>query len=632
MNNKYTLPQLFKQKYERYGKDKIALRKKNRGIWQSYSWSDYYHNVKYIALYLISSGLKPGDKVAILGENTPEVYYAEIATLAARGTAVGVFSDCTADEVKYFVNQADISFIFAHDQEQVDKILEIKSEIPQVIKTIYWDPKGLWSYEDPILISMEKALKTGKNYDKKNPQLFDKIVKDGQQEDIALLVFTSGTTGAPKAAMLDQKCLVNGSLSFTEVEQFKQEDSYLSFVPIAWIVEQLIGVVASILSGFVVNFPESAETVTENIREMGPGILFFSPRQWESINRMVQSKIIDTTWLKRKVYSLCLPIGHKMADLQLSQKKPGIKLKILNFLAQWLAFRRLKDNLGLSGVKVGYTAGSAISPDIIKFFQGIGVNIKQVYGSSEMGLVTAHRNQEIRPETSGLPLPGSKIKLSEDGEILIKSSGMFVGYYKNETAYKKKFLDNWFCSGDYGYIDEKGHLIVIDRMDDLRSLKGGKKFSPQYPEIRLRFSPYIKEVLVVGEKEREFAAGLINIDLDNVGRWAEARSIPYTTFADLSQKDKVIELIRTEIENVNKTLPQEARIKKFLNLPKEFDADEAELTRTRKLRRAFLEDRYRDNLIEALYNDKNEYELETAITYRDGRQSVVKKNIKISSL
>ena len=408
-------------------------------------------------------------------------------------------------------------------------------------------------------------------------------------------------------------------------------DNYLSFVPVAWITEQLIGVAGSIFSGFVVNFPESAETVNENIRELGARILFFSPRQWESINRMIQSKILATSWLKRKVHKFFIPIALKVSDTRLSRKRISAGLKVLHFLSQWLVLRNLRDNLGLSFLRVGYTAGSAISPDLLRFFQGIGVNIKQIYGSSEMGLVTAHRDGAIRPETSGKPLPGVKVRLSDQGEIMVWSLGMFTGYYKDDNAYREKFRDGWYCSGDYGYMDEEDHLIVIDRMDDLRSLGDGRKFSPQYPEVRLRFSPYIKEVLVVGDETHRDPCCLINIDLDNVGRWAEGNRIAYTTFADLSQKKEVIELIRGEIRNLNKTLPQEARLVRFINMVKEFDADEAELTRTRKLRRSFLEEKYRD-IIEGLYSGQEEVEVSTSIEYRDGRKGTLTRRIRICTL
>jgi long-chain acyl-CoA synthetase len=631
MTPSQTLPHLFLRKCAEHGDTQIAMREKDRGIWKSYTWRDYGEKVKNLSLFLVSLGMKPGDKVALLGENKPEIYWAELAAQAVRGAAVGIFSDCGPDEVKYFVNHADVRFIFAHDQEQIDKVLEVKAEMPQLEKAIYWDPKGLWNYDDPLLTSIEDALAIGRQYEADHPDLFEDLVAQGRADDIAVVIFTSGTTGLPKGAMISQGGLISSAQAFMELDNYGTSDNYLSFVPVAWITEQLIGVAGSIVSGFVVNFPESAETVTENIRELGARILFFSPRQWESINRMVQSKILDTSWLKRTAYQLCLPVAYRMADLQLANEPPSPVLRLLHHVAQWLVFRSLRDNLGLSHIRVGYTAGSAVSPEILRYFQAIGVNIKQIYGSSEMGLVTAHRDGDIRPETSGQPLPGAEVVLSEDGEIRVKNVGMFVDYYKNSDAYAAKFQDGWYRSGDYGYIDEAGHLIVIDRMEDLRWLKGGKKFSPQYPEVRLRFSPYIKEVLVVGGEDRDAACCLVNIDLDNVGRWAEANRIAYTTFADLSQKNQVIELIRAEVDRVNNNLPEEARLKKFLNMAKEFDADEAELTRTRKLRRTFLEERYRD-LIDALYSGKDSVQVETTIEYRDGRKGTMKRSIKICHL
>ena len=631
MNDLDTLPKIFLAHAKKFGPHKTALREKDRGVWKSYTWLDYLEKVRCLSLFLVSLGFQPGDKVALLGENKPEVYWAELAAQAACGAAVGIFSDCGPREVAFFVNHADVTFIFAHDQEQVDKILEIKGETPQVKKVLYWDSRGLWNYDDPILMSMKDALEVGRQYGENHPQVFEELISRGCPDDIAVIVFTSGTTGTPKAAMLSHKGLIVSANRFAEIYHYRHTDNYLSFVPVAWITEQMIGIAGSIVSGFVVNFPESSETVTENIREIGATILFYSPRQWESINRMVQSKMLDSSRLKRFMYNLFLPVAYKACDKTLANEKLGVCLRLLHELAELLVFRRLRDNLGLSHLRDGYTAGSAISPDIIRYFQAIGINIKQIYGSSEMGLVTAHRNCDIRPETSGQPIPGAEVKLSENGEILTRNQGMFVGYYKDEAGSAKKFRDGWYYSGDYGYIDQNGHLIVIDRMEDLRNLKGGKKFSPQYLEVRLRFSPYIKEVLVVGSEDRDSACCMINIDLENVGRWAEAHRIAYTTFADLSQKDEILQLIKNEIQKVNNLVPEEARLKRFLNMAKELDADEAELTRTRKLRRAFLEQRYH-NLIEALYSGQSEVEVETMIEYRDGRKGNLKRAIKICTL
>jgi long-chain acyl-CoA synthetase len=625
-----TLPQIFLENCRRYGAQ-VAMREKDRGIWKSLTWREYGDRVRLLALYLMSQGVAPGHKVALLGENKPEIYWAEMAAQAAGAAAVGIFSDCGPKEVAYFVDHADVEFVFVHDQEQVDKVLEARSALPRMKKAIYWDPKGLWSYESDLIISMEKALELGRAYGDDHPDRFESQIALGRAEDVAVIVFTSGTTGLPKAAMLSHGGLIASARGFAEVDQFSPEDNYLSFVPMAWITEQLIGFAGSLVSGFVVNFPESAETVAENIRELGARILFFSPRQWESINRMVQSKILDTSWLKGTVYRLFLPIALTLAERRLEKRDPGLAARLLHGLGNALVWRGLRDNLGLSALRVGYTAGSAVSPDILRYFQAIGVNIKQIYGSSEMGLVTAHRDGDIRPETSGVPLPGAKVSLSDAGEIRVRNPGMFVGYYKDPEAFQSKLQEGWYCSGDYGYVDEQGHLIVIDRMEDLRALQGGKKFSPQYPEVRLRFSPFIKEALAVGGEGCDYASCLVNIDLGNVGRWAEKQKIPYTTLADLSQKPQVVALIREEIRRVNRTLPEEARLKRFINMAKEFDADEAELTRTRKLRRAFLEERYQD-LIHALYSGDGEVEVETVIEYRDGRKGTMKRSISVCSV
>lgn len=631
MNKEDTTVKLLRRNHLRYGNKAIAMREKVRGIWKRYAWEEYYNNVKYLSLCLVSLGLERGDKVAILGETKPESYWAELAAHGAGGIAVGVFADCIPSEVQFYLSNSDSTFVIVHDQEQVDKVLQIRDELPMLKKVIYWDEKGLWSYDDPILMSLSEALESGKEYERSHPGLFEENIEKGKGDDLAILLYTSGTTGLPKGAMLSHDCMMVAGKAFEEVDKLNDKDTYLSFIPMAWVGEQLIGFTCSLYSGMAVNFPEKAETVQENIREMGASILFYGPRQWESVNRMVQARMRDAAWIKRVFYDLFLPVGQRIANMHLAKEKPNLLWKILHFLGYWTVFRPLRDKLGLSKIRVAYTAGSAISPDIIRFFQGIGVNIKQVYGASEMGLVTAHREGDIKPESSGTTLPGAEVKLTEEGEILVRSRGMFVGYYKAHDAYIEKLKDSWYVTGDFGHIDEDGHLIVIDRMEDLRALSTGRKFSPQYAEVRLRFSPFIKDAIVVGGKDNDYVGALVNIDIDNVGRWAEAERISYTTFADLSQKKEVIELIAEEVRKVNKTIPEWTRIKKFINLHKEFDPDEAELTRSRKLRRAFLEERYED-LVKALYGEKDEYEVETTVTYRDGRKGSLKCTLQVTPI
>lgn len=605
------------------------MRVKDRGIWQPYTWKDYYEKVKFFSLGLLSLGMLRGDKVSILGENKPEIFWAELGVQAVGGTMVGIFTDCTPPEVKFYVTDSDSTFVIAHDQEQVDKLLQIKEDLPLVKKVIYWDPKGLWNYDDPILTSFKEILDLGKAYEKEHPGLFEESLEKGKGEEIALICYTSGTTGLPKGAMISHKGLVAIAKAWRDVDRWSDQDRYVSFIPPGWIAEQAVGVAGQLVSGMEVNFPEEPETVHENIREIGPTILFFAPRLWENINRMIQAKITDTTPLRRSIYRLFLPVGYRTAAQRSLRKKGGRMLKILYWVAHAVLFRPLKDRVGLSRIRCAYTAGSAVSPDILNYFQAIGVNIKQLYGGSEQGLVTIHLDGQIKYETCGPPMPGVEVRLSPEGEILVKGENIFSGYYKNPDATREKIRDGWYYTGDFGYIDEDRHLVVIDRMEDLKELKGGQKFSPQFAEIRLRFCPYIKDALVIGGEDKEYVTAIINIDLDNVGRWAEANRIPYTTFTDLSQKPEVIELIKRDIQRINKFLPEWSRIKKFVNLHKEFDADEAELTRTRKLRRAFVESRYSD-LIAALYGQQREYHVEASVTYRDGRKGLIRTSIQIN--
>jgi long-chain acyl-CoA synthetase len=496
---------------------------------------------------------------------------------------------------------------------------------------IYWDPKGLWNYSDPILISFQEVVQLGQSYEKGHPGLFEENVEKATGQEIALLSYTSGTTGLPKGAMILQRGLVAIAQAWRDADQWCDRDRYVSFLHPAWITEQAVGVAGQLVSGMEVNFPEEPETVQENIREIGPTILFFAPRLWENINRMIQAKITDTSVLRRWIYHLLLPVGYKAAEYRLAKKDHKIFRGLIHRIAHWVLFRPLKDRVGLSRTRCAYTAGSAVSPDILSYFQAIGVNIKQLYGGSEQGLVTLHRDGEIKCETCGVPMSGVEVRLSPEGEILVKGDNIFSGYYKNLEATQEKIRDAWYYTGDFGYIDDDRHLIVIDRMEDLKELKGGRKFSPQFAEIRLRFCPYIKDALVIGGEDKDYVTAIINIDLENVGRWAEGNRIPYTTFTDLSQKSEIIELVKKDIQRINKFLPEWSRIRKFVNLHKEFDADEAELTRTRKLRRTFVESRYSD-LITALYAKDREYNVEASITYRDGRKGTIKTAIQINQV
>jgi len=626
-----TLPKLLKANYERYGDTRLAMSVKDLGIWQPYTWKEYYEKVKYFSLGLMSMGLEPGDKVSILGETKPESYWAELAVQACQSAMVGIFTDCLPEEVEYFVGHSDSKFVVVHDQEQADKLLKIKGNLPLLKRVIYWDPKELWSYDYPILMAFDEVIELGKEHEKLHAGLFEANVERGSGRDPAVFCYTSGTTGLPKGVILNYESLISCCTSWYNVERWDLENvEYLSFLPLAWVTEQSM-LVLTLYQAVVVDFTEDPETVQQDIRESGPGLMFWGSRNWESVNRLIQAKMIDTTPLNRFLYHLWLPVGYKMADFEVAHQKPGLLWRILNFLAYWVVFRDLRDKVGLLKIKYPYTGGSQISPDVVRYFQALGVAIRVCYGSSEYPLVSVHRALDVIPETSGTCIPGVEARVSEDGEMLVRGPGVFAGYYKNPEATEKKFKGGWYCTEDFGHITENGHLVIMDRLGDLRALRDGSKFSPQFIESRLRFSPYIKDVLIVGNKDADFVGGVVNIDIDNVGRWAEARHLAYTTYTDLSQKPEVIKLVAKEIGRVNSLIPKKTMVKRFVNLYKEFDPDEAELTRTRKLKREFVESRYND-IISSIYEGKEELSVEAPVTYRDGRKGVIKTNIKINTL
>ena len=626
-----TLPQLLS---DNYGKipAKIALRFKNFGIWKTYTWADYYEHVKAFAMGLASLGFDKGEKIGIIGDNQPPWYWGELAAQALGGVCVGIFVDAVAEEIKYILEHSDTSFVLAHDQEQVDKILEIRKELPLLKKIIYWDPKGLWFYDDPMLMSFDHVEALGREFEEKQSSFFEECLFQGRGEDCAVICYTSGTTGLPKGAMLSHRTLIENRKAWSELDPCYGGDNYLSFLSPAWATEQYLGVAGGFLSRFVINFPEGAETVQANIREVEPNVIFYGARQWESINAMIHVKMASARWLNRWVYKMFMPVANKLMDTRLRSQKLSAVLRLLGTLSNVLLERPVRNKLGLNKIRYAYTAGAAVSPDIIRFFQAMGINVKQLYGLSETGVNTCHRDGDVDPATSGPALPRNEVKVAPDGEVLIRTDMMFIGYYKDPEAKQEKVDgEGWFHTGDFGYINEKNHLIVIDRVADMKELAGGQKYSPQFTEVRLRFSPYIKDVLVIGGKEQTYVSAIINIDFENVGKWAEANHISYTTFVDLSQKGEVAELIKEDIRNVNRVLPEEARMKRFVCLHKEFDADEAELTRTRKIRRSFVEERYR-NILEGMYGGQSEVTVQSEVTYQDGRKGVMRAFVKVRSV
>lgn len=613
-----TLPKLLVQVARRYGDRKVAMREKEFGIWRPITWRQYLDQVRWLALGFRALGLSRGDKVALIGHNRPEGLWAEMAVLALGGVVVWLYQDALVDEVQYVVDHSDARFLVGEGQEEVDKGLAIRPRCPKLERIIWDDPKGMRGYHDPCLLSLAEVRRLGQAEDARDPEAFEREVAQGHGDDVALLFYTSGTTAQPKGALLTHHNMLKMGQNLLAVDPCEEADDFVSFLPFAWIGEQMMSVSCGLLAGFTLNFPEDPETVPRDIREIAPQVLFSPPRIWEQMVRTVQVKVLDAPPLKRRAYGWAMSVAGRVADCAFAQRPVGLALRLAYRLADLLVLRKLRDHLGLSRVRRAYTGGAALGPDHLRFFHALGVNLKQIYGQTEIaGISVLHRDGDVRYDTVGLPIPETEIRIAPDGEILSRSPCVFKGYYKMPEETARTLRDGWLHSGDIGFIDDRGHLVVFDRRKDVMTLADGSRFSPQYLETRLKFSPYIKDAWVLGDR-REAVTAVICIDAGVVGKWAEDRHLPYTSYAELSQKPEVLALVREAVEHVNRTLPAAARIRRFVNLYKEFDADDEELTRTRKLRRAFLEERYQE-IVQGLYGAACEIHVETTITYEDGR-------------
>ena len=630
MEKRETIPQIIKANCAKWGA-RTAMSMKMFGIWHRYSWQDYYDNVKYFSLGLISLGLERGDVTCIIGDNEPQWFWAEFATQAAGGIATGIYVDSVPSEVKYVAEHSDAKFAVVNDQEQTDKFLEIKPELPLLKKIIYWDPKGLRNYEDPELISFNEVVELGREYEKTHPGLFEENVASGKGDDVAFIYYTSGTTGLPKGAILTHRALITTALGFVDRYPLDETDNLISNFPAAWVGDSFFATIPHLLTGAMLNFPEEPETIAEDTREVGPNFVIYGPRQWEGLVSEIQVKMLDAHPLKRFVYKLLLPVGHKIADLKFEGKTPNLFWRVLHFFAYLALFRPLKDRLGLSKVRFAVTGSSVLSLDTFRLIHAIGIELRQCYASTEAGLISSHGKGEIKFESVGRPALGTSVRITKEGELLVNSDCMFTGYHKDKEKTVVTLIDGWCYTGDAVNLNEEGHLIFMDRLEHMGMLKSGAKYAPQYIEGRLRFSPYIKDAMVIGGKDKDYVSAIVNIDFTMVGKWAERHRIPYTTFVDLSQKNDVADLVMQDLERVNSYLPDQSRVQKFVLLHKEFDPDEAELTRTRKLRRDYMEERYKD-LISAMYGAQDSVEVQAPVTYRDGRKGVVKTSIKVRGI
>ncbi len=628
-----SLPSLLERNAREFGHDRVALREKEYGIWQAVTWQSYFEHVRDFSLGLISMGLKPGDSLGIIGNNRPEWIYAELAAQSAGAVPFGIFQDSILSEVAYIIDHSGATMLVAEDQEQVDKILDLKDQLPRVRKIIYTDPKGLWDYEDETLVDFYEVEKKGREIHEKDPELFSRNLSAVKESDLATICYTSGTTGNPKGSLLTHGNILSMVASLNQVDPKTPDDQFLSFIPLPWIVEQTMSVFSSLYSGYTVNFPEEPETSTSDLYEIAPSLVVASPRMWEGISRQVMVKHLDASFFKRFVYDLCLPIGYRWADFKFNKETPSLGWKILYWLAYMAMFRALRDRLGFSKVRSAMTGGAALGPDVFRFFHALGVNLKQIYGQTEVaGYSTIHRDGDINFDSVGIPMPAAEIIIFEPdeegvGQVVSRGPGLFKGYLKNEEATNETIVDGWLHSGDAGYFTEDGHLVIIDRIKDLMHLRNGARFSPMFIENKLKFCPYIVESVVLGH-ERDYVTTMICIDYKHVGKWAEDHRISYTTYSDLAANAQVYDLIEREVVRVNRTLPDKARIRKFLLLYKELDADDEELTRTKKIRRAFINEKY-EKEVAALYGDVEEIPIEAVIRYQDGKTATLRTNLKI---
>ena len=622
-----TLPQ-YVLKNARQRPHSIAMREKEHGIWKQWTWAQYLEEVHELSLGLAAVGFKKEDKVAILSDNRPQVYWMMCAAQIAGGVPVPLYQDAISRELAFVLDHADATLVLAENQEQVDKILEIKENLPKLQKVIYDDPKGMRHYDDPLLVDFKEVQEQGRTRSQAQPELFESQINALQAEDTALMCYTSGTTGQPKGALISHRNLIAAVEGLLATEPYYSTDNTLAYLPPAWIGDSFWSLAACAMVGFTVNCPEGPETVQANIKEIAPDFLIAPPRIWENLVSLVQVKMEDASWSKRWLYKKFMPIGYEVARKKMEKEPLSWGLSLLNGLGQFFIFAPLRDHLGFRRIRSAYTGGAPLGPDIILFFRAIGVNLKQVYGQTEItGVTCVQRDGEVDLGSVGTAFPNVEVRVSESGEVIARGPSVFQGYYKNQEATQQTVQNGWLHFGDAAFFDPKGRLVVIDRAKDVGALSNGVQFAPQFIENKLKFSPYIKEAVAFGQN-RPFVAAMINIDMENVGKWAERKQLAYTTYTDLAQKPEVYDLIAGEVKRVNRDLEEAMHIKNYLLLHKELDADDEEITRTRKVRRGFVAQKY-ENLIEALFSGAKEVPVTSIITYQDGRQATLETQLAI---
>ncbi len=626
-----TLPKLLQRNAEE-NPSAAGIREKTRGVWQTFSWAQYRDHARDFALGLAAAGFKRGDKLSVIGDNRPQLYFAQLATQALGGMSVPVYQDSIASELVYVLNHAETSVIVAEDQEQVDKALSLKDKLPHLRCIVFDDPRGLWSYDDPLLCSFDSVLEAGRVFGKSHPSYFTDELAKGRADDVTMIAYTSGTTGNPKGAMLSHRNMIAAAEAFIEVADIKPGDNWLSYLPMAWLGDASFSVGIALVAKAVANCPESPETVQRDLRELGPHSMLAPPRIWENMLTTMQVKAGDASPIKRRVFNYFRGLAERCELKRTDGKSLSLVEQMGLGVGEFFVYGPVRDQLGLRNARWCLTGGAPLGPDTYRFFRSFGINLKQVYGATESSaLISLQSDAEANPNTVGRPFPRVDVKIDDRGEVMLKGANVFKGYFKqDEVTLDTITSDGWLKTGDAGFFDKQGHLVIIDRAKDVGKLSDGTAFAPQFIENKLKFSPFVREAVAFGH-DKPIVVAMIAIDMQTVGTWAERRGLPYTSFMDLSRKPEVAALIAEEIAKANATLPDVQQVRRFLLLNKELEADDAEMTRTRKVRRRFVAEKYAA-VIDAFYRGAKQVRVTMDITFEDGRKSSLTTDIAIHDI
>jgi len=622
-----TLPRLLAANAAAAG-DRVALREKDRGIWQQTGWSGWLGVTLACAAGLEELGFARGDALMVVGDNRPHLYTGLLAAGMLVGHAMPVYPDAAPEEVAHAIQSCGVRFVLAEDQEQVDKILELRQQCPSIEHIVCDDPRGLAAYAEPGLITWQALCARGEQRLQREAALRETLVLRAQPDDPAVFIHSSGTTGRPKGVVLTHRNVLSGVANAHRAHAFDFGEEVLAYLPMAWIGDFSMTVGAGVALAFTINIPERSETVPHNLREIAPTFYLAAPRSWDNMLTMVQVRMEDTTRLKKAVYGFFMDIALGSERTKLEGRTPTLAQRLLRPLGEWLVYGPIKDQLGLSRLRHAFTGGEAIGEDTFVFYRALGVELRQLYGQTESSAFNAMQEEgEVQLHTVGRPLPGVDVRISDSGEILVRSGSVFGGYWNNEEATRAALEDGWLHTGDAGYLEADGHLVVLGRLAEVVHTAQGERYIPNYIENRLKFSPWIKDVAVLG-KGRDTLSAIVCIDREPVGHWAELRGISYMSYADLSQKPEVIELVAQAVARVNVALPEPLKLRHFVSLHKEFDADDGEITRTRKLRRNVVEERYAP-IIEAIYRGQQSVSMKAQVVYETGEVGITERLLSV---